>query len=113
MSSICDFLGIDNTYYEKFDFKIFNPSLNIKNAKQFSKYVKLKKIIRNYNNRLPRNWQNFVRKHLKALDVLYVNTNTKNWKKTALSSSGELFLENYYREDHLYLEKQLEQKIYW
>ena len=113
MIRICDFLGIDNMYYENFDFKIFNPSLNIKNPKQFSKYLKLKKILRKYNNKLPRNWQNFVRRNLKSLDTLYVNTNSKDWNKTGLSSSSEVFLKNYYREDHSQLEKLLEQKIYW
>lgn len=113
MNKVCSFLHISEKYFDGFDFKIYNPSLNVKNIERFSKYIKLKKLIRRLNNKLPRNWKFFSKKLLKPLDVFYLKNKTGKWEKTTLSSPNKKFLEEYYKQDNLLLEKLLDKKIIW
>jgi hypothetical protein len=113
MISICDFLEMDKSFYYTFDFKIYNPSLNIKNAKRFSKYVSIKKKLRSFNNGCPAGFRNFFKRVLKPFDVLYLKLKSTEWKEIGLSSSRIIFLKEYYRADHALLEKMLNKKITW
>lgn len=110
---VCDYLKIDRNYFDKFDFKIFNPSLNVKDPSQLKKYTKFKKKLRSYNNKLPQSLRNFFRRILKPLDGFYLKTKTDKWGEIDLSSSQKKILYEYYKEDSILLEKLLGKKIVW
>jgi hypothetical protein len=113
MADVCDFLKIEKSFFKNFDFKVFNPSLNVKNVTHFNKYRQLKRKLRTYNNRLPKFYRNFIKNILKPLDVFYLKTKSNNWQEISLSSSNKNFLFNYYSKDHVMLEKILNEKVNW
>ncbi|MEP7168215.1 MAG: sulfotransferase domain-containing protein, partial [Bacteroidota bacterium] len=115
MGTVCKFLNIQKSYYNNFDFKVFNPSLNVKSVSHFNKYRMFKKKLRSYNNRLPQSYRNFIKKIFKPMDVLYLKTKTEKWteKEIGLSSYNKKILSEYYQEDHKLLEKILDKKIIW
>ncbi|MEO5570227.1 MAG: sulfotransferase [Bacteroidia bacterium] len=113
MLNVCDFLKIEKSYYDNFDFKVFNPSLNVKNVSQFNKYRQFKKKLRSYNNRLPQSYRNFFKSIMKPLDVFYLKSKSDKWEEISLSSSNKKFLSEYYLQDHELLEKTLGKKVVW
>jgi hypothetical protein len=113
MFSLCDFLEIDKSCYNNFDFKIYNPSLNVKSVSGLKKYIRFKKLLRSYNNRLPQGLRKFFKKALKPVDTIYLNNKTEKWNEINISSQDKIFLSEYYREDHLMLEELLNKKIIW
>lgn len=113
MFSICDFLKIDSFFYQKFYFRIYNPSLNVKSSEHYIRYEGLKKIIRKYNNKLSRVYRDFFKKLLKPLDVFYLKSKSTKWEKVELSLRHKKVLAEYYHEDSCLLEKILNKKIKW
>jgi len=115
MTSVCNFLNIETSHYDHFDFKIFNPSLNVKSVSQFNKYRQLKKKMRSYNNKLPASYRMFLKKILKPVDIFYLKSKSDKWeeKEISLSLSNIDFLSGYYQNDHQLLEKLLGKKITW
>jgi hypothetical protein len=113
MFSVCDFLAIQKSFYNDFDFKIYNSSINVKSASGLKKYVKLKKMLRSYNNKLPHRLRNFFKKTLKPVDSIYLKSKSEKWDEITLSSQDKNFLTKYYSQDHLLLEKILDKKINW
>lgn len=113
MSGVCEFLKIDKTFYNNFDFKIYNPSVNVKNPGQLDRYNRLKKILRSYNNKLPQAWGKAVRKVLKSVDSYYMKNKATAWEEIKISQSALSFMNEYYKEDTILLEKLLGRKITW
>ena len=112
MQSICRFAGIDETFYKNFEFKVYNKSVVVKDAEQFSKYRVFRRNLRRTLKSVPLG--KLIKQLLKPVDTAYMNKQTTAQAET-ISISDDLLnrLKNLYEADKKQLEILIQKKVNW
>jgi len=105
-AAICDFTGINNRYFDNYNFKIYNKTVAARNVGAHLLFRKFKRTVRPAVKLLP----DGLRKRLKLagynLEKTYSNINTdKTDPSVELNNEMKSFLEEYYNPSNKHLEK--------
>lgn len=112
MISISRFIKIDASFYEKYDFKIFNKSVNVKDAEQFNKYRTFRRSLRRILKSVPLGKK--IKSVLKPVDTLYMNKSTNDaWNDLKISDIVLKELKQLYDRDKIMLEELIKKKVWW
>ena len=113
MKKICNFSGINEDFYNNYDFEVHNPTYNIR-------YPLLNRIYKEVSFYLRRiffkrdNIRNLFKNIKTNLDSIYLRINTEqNSKNIAIDDETMKFLRDYYREDIQKLENLTGIKTEW
>ncbi|MEO0645754.1 MAG: sulfotransferase [Cyanobacteria bacterium J06650_10] len=108
---LCDFASLPYEFYTEYDFKVFNRSMAMKNAKLNRAYDSFRSKIRKRTHNLP------IHKGLRQLrlwtDPLYYRLNGQKMEKVEVSLILREKLEDYYRDDVKLLESLLGKSLPW
>ena len=112
INAICHFMRINSAYFDNFNFKVFNQSLNIKNARLHQGYQNLRYNLSNFTHNKPP--INTIIKILKDLfEPLYLRLNSRPTASVTMSPFTKEFLMDYYYHEVVNLESMLNIKIPW
>ncbi|WP_299403272.1 sulfotransferase domain-containing protein [Acaryochloris sp. IP29b_bin.148] len=111
LHDLCDFAAITSSFYDSYDFQIFNRSISIKNARLNHLYSKFRYHVRRYTHNLPIH-QVFRQMRL-WFDPIYYRLNGKADEKVEINSDLRAKLEAYYEYEIIALEKILGRSVPW
>ncbi len=110
---LCKFTGVDTSFFDEYQFEIFNKTKTMKNAKLHGAYERLATIIRGYTFNLP------FHSSLKDLKTWFDKTyydklNTASTsEKVEISTELKSKLEDYYHQEKVALGNLLERPLPW
>jgi len=112
LKEICDFAGIDPSFYDNYNFEVFNRSQTMKSSNIHAIYSNCLNGVRKYTHKLP------IRPLLRATrqwfdSTIYHPLNTRPQEKVEIYSTLESKLKNYYQNEIKELEKLLDRSLPW
>jgi len=113
VKNICDYSDIAPTYYEEFDFKIYNPTRNLRNPKINKIYNQIQLFIRHRTHN-KQAIHGILKRIRLLLDSFYFPID-KNKKSENMFISPDLskLIDDYYEIDRQDLENLIQRKIPW
>ena len=111
MKNICSFAGISSEFYDHYDFKVFNQSKTLKNARLNFLYSAIRRYIRRHTHNLP--IYVILRRMKTWFDPIYYHFNTKDDETIEITPDLGRKLEDYYRTDVDRLQNILGCEIPW
>lgn len=97
MASICRDIGIDPNFYEEYEFKVANNSLNLRSGKIHNLYKKFRYRVRTHTHRY-RRFHRLLQLLKKFFEPIYLKLNARENDNTPQIDESTLhFLKDYYR----------------
>ncbi|MBK8847822.1 MAG: hypothetical protein IPO27_15275 [Bacteroidetes bacterium] len=110
MEQVSRWLNIDASFYNNYDFKVLNKSVNAKNAGQFDKYRTFRRGIRKLVKALPGFISKPIKSVAKPMDSAVMQMATSEWGDVNIEAALLQKLNEYYKTDQEEL-KNLNTKI--
>jgi len=111
LHDICDFAAISSSFYDSYDFQVFNRSISMKNARLNYLYARFRYQIRRYTYNLPIHW--VLRKMRRWFDPIYYRLNSRTDEKIEINADLRAKLEAYYEYDIVALEQIVGRAVPW
>ncbi len=97
---VCTFLGIDESFYNTYDFKIVNQSVNIKNAGLYHGYRQMQKVLRRkFKHTVPEVIRKPISRLFKGVDNMYLRNASSDWGEIKISRDVLAQLNSYFESE--------------
>lgn len=113
MAGICKFAGLESSFYEGFDFKIYNKSVQVKNADSFNRYRNFRRNLRRILKSIPLG--KIIKSMLSPVNKMYMKniSSGDDWSGTEMSAETARQLQQFLESDKALLQKLTNKKTPW
>lgn len=109
MQKICKRANLDASFYDEYDFKVLNKSINVKDPEKFNRYRNFRRGLRQKLKSMPNILGTLFKAVIKPFDKAYINMTSNDWENINMDKELIQRLEKYYEAESIFLKSMMNQ----